>query len=126
MKFINDTGKAFKDGFNYDVEGAKYGLGKLKRGNEMMDWKKTGKNLGVAVGGDMGHQYERALINAGVNREDAGTTGRVIDWAYGGATFGTAPIIKAGVDDARQRRAKKQRKNRKKKAKQITAPLKVQ
>ena len=82
-----------------------------------INWSKTGKHLGVAIGGDMGGQYERALVNAGVGKRDAATAGRIIDYSYGAATLGAAPVAKMAIDEARSREAARKKKKKKKKKK---------
>ena len=80
-----------------------------------INWGRTGKRLGVAIGGDMGGQYERSLRNAGVGKRDSATIGRGVDYTYGAATFGTAPVAKMAIDEARSREAARKKKKKKKK-----------
>ena len=82
-----------------------------------INWNRTGKHLGVAIGGDMGGQYERALVNAGVGRRDASTVGRIVDYTYGAATLGAAPVAKMAIDEGRSREAARKKKKKKKKKK---------
>ncbi len=80
-----------------------------------INYAKTGKRLGLAIGGDMGGQYERALVNAGVGKRDASTIGRGVDYTYGAATLGVAPVSKMAIDEARSREAQRKKKKKKKK-----------
>ncbi len=78
-----------------------------KKGN------KIGKKIGVAII-DPGSQYERSLKKLGVGDRDAATVGRVVDYGYGAATLGVAPVAKLGLDEYRSREAQSKKQNKKK------------
>ena len=82
-----------------------------KQAKEQQKAEKILKRSAIAIV-DPGSMYERELQKLGVNKHDAATIGRGVDFAYSALTLGTAPLAKMALDEGRSRVAQAKNNNR--------------
>jgi len=111
---VKTAAREVQGGYEIDKNWATYGGGVMYDFNKKIEWENNGEALGNALGGHMGHEYQSALIGAGVNKSDATTAGRFIDYSYDAASLGTAPVAGLIVDSVRDQKQKKRAKREQK------------
>ena len=82
-----------------------------KQAKEQQKAEKILKRSAIAVV-DPGEMYERELVKLGLNRHDAASVGRGVDFAYSALTLGTAPLAKMALDEGRSRVAQAKNNNK--------------
>lgn len=111
---VKTTAREVQGGYEIDAGWATYGADSVYDFNKKIEWENNGVALGNALGGHMGHEYQSALVGAGVNKSDATTAGRFIDYSYDAATFGAAPVAGLIIDSTRDQKQKKRKKREQK------------
>ena len=111
---VKTAAREVQGGYEIDQNWATYGADSIYKFNQKIDWKKNGSALGNAAAGHMGHEYQESLVDAGVNKKDATTAGRFIDYSYDAASLGTAPVAGLIVDSVRDQKQKKRAKREQK------------